>query len=234
MRIGISTSLSSDFKESERVAMIMMAISKWQRRYRLSHIPLQEAAFGGYLTLRGISAIVAALVVFLWAAAMPASAQNLVTIMPGPKTTAWWMRADFHARDSAIRGIPVKAIRADWCKASEFTREKFPPNTLIENGTDLMKEVDLSFSLEGAFDGTGLKQTALVGTYETCKGEKGYFFLIFDSATRKIRFLDAHPAKDRFSAIGTDGRKIVIMYCFECDISSTVRWDKAKKRFVMR
>jgi hypothetical protein len=234
MRIGISTSLSSDFKESERVAMIMVAISKWQRRYRLSQIPLQDAMFGGYLTRPAISAVATAFVMFLWAAAMPAFAQNLVTIKPGPKATAWWLRADFHARDTAIRGIPVEEIRADWCKASEFTREKFPPNTLVENGTDLMKEANLSFSLEGAFDGTGLKQTALVGTYETCTGEKGRFFLIFDSATRKIRFLDAEPTKDRFSAIGTDGRKIVIMYCFECDLGSTVRWDKARKRFLMR
>jgi hypothetical protein len=214
--------------------MIMVAISKWQWRYRLSQIPLQEAVLGGCRTLPGISAVATALVVFLWAAAMPAFAQNLVTIKPGPKTTAWWLRADFHARDRAIRGIPVEKIRADWCKASEFTRDKFPPNTLIENGTDLMKEADLSFSLEGAFDGTGAKQTALVGTYETCKGEKGRFFLIFDSATRKIRFLDAEPAKDRFSAIGTDGRRIVIMYCFECDIGSTVRWDKKRNRFVMK
>lgn len=163
-----------------------------------------------------------------------ASAQNLVTVKPGPATMAWWLRADFHALDRAIRGIPVGEIDKSWCKASEFTREKFPPNTLVENGTDLMKMANLSFSLEGSFDGSGTKQTALVGTYETCKGAKGRFFLIIDSGMRKVRFLDARPSKDRFSALATDGRKIVILYCLECDITSTVRWEKARKRFVVR
>lgn len=168
----------------------------------------------------------------IWATG--ALAQGLVTVKPGPASTAWWMRADFHALDRDIRGIPVGEMGNDWCRASEFTRAKFPPNTLVENGADLMKEANLTFSLEGSFDGSGARQTALVGTYETCKGAKGRFFLIFDSGTRKVRFLDAQPAKERFSALARNGREIVIFHCLECDITATVRWDKGKKRFVVR
>lgn len=163
-----------------------------------------------------------------------AAAQSLVTVKPGPKATAWWLRAEFHALDRDIRGIPVGEIGKGWCKASEFTREKFPPNTLVEGGVDLLKPANLSFALEGSFDGSGTRQTALVGAYETCGGEKGRFFLILDSGTRKVRFLDAQPAKDRFSVLAKGGREIVILYCLECDISSTVRWDKARKKFVVR
>jgi hypothetical protein len=171
---------------------------------------------------------------FIALIATATQAQSLVTVKPGPETTAWWLRAEFHALDRDIRGIPVGEIGKDWCKASEFVRAKFPPNTLIENGTDLMKEANLSFSLEGSFDGSGQKRMALVGAYETCKGEKGRFFLIFDSATRKIRFLDAQPSKDRFSVLAKGGREIVILYCLECDIGSTVLWDRARKRFMVR
>lgn len=66
------------------------------------------------------------------------------------------------------------------------------------------------------------------------QGEKGRFFLMLDSARRKVRFLDAQPAKDRFSVLTKAGREIVILYCLECDISATVRWDKGRKRFVVR
>jgi hypothetical protein len=104
---------------------------------------------------------------------------------------------------------------------------------LIENGTDLLAEAGLSFSIEGSFDRSGTKQIALVGVYETCRGQEGRFFLILDADTRKVRFLDAQAAKQRFSAIAAQGRStIVIMYCLECDVSSTVRWDRARQRFV--
>ena len=162
-------------------------------------------------------------------------AQSLVTVKPGAATTAWWLRADFHALDREIRGIPVKDIRAGWCKATEFKRELFPKGLLVEDGTDYMAESHLSFALEGSFDGSGIKQVALVGTYETCLGEKGRFFLIIDAATRKVRYLDAQPAKDRFSVLFAEAPTVVrIVYCFECDISSTVRWDRKRKRFVAR
>jgi len=162
-------------------------------------------------------------------------AQNLVTVRPEPKNDMWWLRADFHALDREVRGIPVAKIRADWCKATEFKRELFPKELLAENGADVMAEAKLSFSLDGSFDSSGTKQSALVGTYETCRGQKGHFFLIIDSDTRKVRFLQAKSDKNRFSALQkTRASEIAIFYCMECDIYSTVRWDRARKRFVVR
>jgi hypothetical protein len=57
----------------------------------------------------------------------------------------------------------VGKIRADWRKATEFSRALFPEGLLVENGTDLLEQAELSFALEGSFDGSGAKQTALVG-----------------------------------------------------------------------
>ena len=174
-----------------------------------------------------------ALLAVVWATA--GQAQSLVTLRPQPENYAWWLRADFHALHREVRGIPVAQIRADWCKATEFKRELFPKELLVENGVDVLAPAKLSFSLEGSFDGSGARQVALVGTYETCGGKAGRFFLILDAATSKVHFLDADIAKDRFAAIAPAGRSgIVIMYCLECDIGSTVRWDRARKRFVLR
>jgi hypothetical protein len=180
-----------------------------------------------------MSRLLLALLAIVWATA--SQAQSLVTLRPRPKNDVWWLRADFHALHREVRGIPVAKIRADWCKATEFKRALFPKELLVENGADVLAPANLSFSLEGSFDGSGTKQVALVGTYETCRGTKGRFFLILDAATNRVRFLDAGVAKDRFSAIAPAGRSgIVIMYCLECDIGSTVRWDRARKRFVLR
>lgn len=179
----------------------------------------------------GLAGLILAATLFVTAA----RAQTAVTINPEPKGYAWWLRAEFHAVDTEIRGIPVKAIRSDWCKATEFEREMFPANTLVENGVDLLEEAGLSFSLEGAFDGTGKTQVALVGVYETCKGQKGRFLLILDSATLKVRFLETDTDQNQFSAIGPEGRSAIrVAYCLECDQTAVVRWNSARKRFLLR
>jgi hypothetical protein len=164
-----------------------------------------------------------------------AAAQTSVTVRPEPKSDVWWLRAEFHPRDTEIRGIPVNKIRAHWGRAGEFTPDMFPAETLVENGYDHLKETGLSFSVQGSFDGSRLSQTALIGVYETCARKKGRFFLIFDTGTKRVRFLDTDDsAKEQFAVIGSDGRTLHIFYCLECDNVSTVRWDRARKRFVMR
>ncbi len=105
---------------------------------------------------------------------------------------------------------------------------------LVENGKNALDEYGLSFSLEGSFDGSGTKQTALVGNYETCRGRQGRFVLIIDSATRKIRFLHAEHARHPFAALKESAAAIRVMYCLACDISSAVRWDARSKRFVIK
>src|SRR6185312_17020724 len=87
----------------------------------------------------------------LVAAPAAAAPNDFVTIKPGPSGYAWWLRADFHPFETQVRGIPVKQIRATWCKASEFRKELFPP--------DLAKDFEpptygLAFSFDRPFDGS--------------------------------------------------------------------------------
>jgi hypothetical protein len=184
--------------------------------------------------IRLVSTLLAAWACVL-ATSMPAPAQSFVTVRPEPTGTAWWLRAEFHALHDEIRGIPVKRIRADWCKATEFKRELFPKGLLVENGYDLLASAKLDFALEGAFDGSGSKQTALVGVYETCAGQKGRFLLIIDAGTRKLRFLDAEATNHQFTAIGkVPGGALQVAYCLECDVGSIVKWDRNRKRFAIK
>lgn len=183
---------------------------------------------------RLMSRLLAALLAVLFAAAAQAEPKPFFPAEPKPGG-AWWLNVNIAPQGKAVRGIPVKSIRAGWCLADELTKEMLADELQTKNGRDELDEYGLSFALEGSFDGSGTRQTAVVGIYETCRCRKGYFFLIFDTATRKIRFLDHEAARHPFAAIGKESATAIrIMYCLECDISSVVRWDRARKKFVIK
>lgn len=157
--------------------------------------------------------------------------QSFVTVRPEPKTEAWWLRAEFHPMHSEVRGIPVAQIRRNWCKATEYTRELFPNELLVEDGKDSLKEYGLAFSVTGNFDRSKTSQVALVGVYQTCAGQKGSFLLVIDEDTKRIRFVDATPGKTQFAVLAADRGAIVLMHCMECDDAATLRWNAKKKAF---
>jgi hypothetical protein len=158
--------------------------------------------------------------------------QGFVTIQPGPKPTAWWLGAEFNPMHEEIRGIPVAKIRRNWCKATEFSRDLIPKDLLVENGTDLMAYSKVTFSLDGNFDRTKTRQTALVGVYQTCAGKKGSFLLIFDQGTQKVRFVDTVSDKPHFVALSqVSAPAIAVFYCMECGNYATLRWNPAKNAF---
>jgi len=95
----------------------------------------------------------------------------------------------------------------------------------------MMKEVGLTFSVEGNFDRSKTGQAALVGVYQTCGGEKGSFLLVIDAGTRKVRFVDTTPGETQFAVLALDKTDIVVMYCMECDVGATLRWNARKRAF---
>src|SRR5690348_779569 len=68
-----------------------------------------------------------------------AQQRAFVRIAPEPKLEAWWLRAEFHPFETAVRGIPISAIQKSWCKATEFRNELFPPEarSSLQHGGDL-------------------------------------------------------------------------------------------------
>ncbi|MEA2878193.1 MAG: hypothetical protein QOF14_3389 [Hyphomicrobiales bacterium] len=159
-----------------------------------------------------------------------AQAQPFATVKPGKE--AWWLRTSFNPMHTEIRGTPVAKIHPTWCKATEYTRELMPKKEMEEEGSGkLMDEVGLSFSVTANFDRSKTKQIALVGVYQTCGGQKGRFLLVIDEDTQKIRFVAATPGKTQFAVLAPDKRDIVILYCMECDVGGTLRWNAKKKAF---
>jgi hypothetical protein len=98
-----------------------------------------------------------------------------------------------------------------------------------------MEASKLSFALEGHFDGSASSQTALVGVYEECSGQKGRFILILDQPSGgkpKIRFLNVVQTDRQFGALAKgDGNTIVAWSCMDCDGFSILKWDRKKRKF---
>jgi hypothetical protein len=162
------------------------------------------------------------------------SAQDepFLTTSPTPEYEAWWLRTEYHPFGTDVRGIPVARIKADWCRANEFRKDLFPAEEAksVENSK-------LSFAVDGFFDGSKTRQTALVGVYETCKGQRGAFLLVLALSERKppaVMFVREIPGEHEFAMVSTvDASTIALFHCMECDHVSKFSWNRTKRRFVL-
>jgi hypothetical protein len=173
--------------------------------------------------------------IFLFAVAPTSAQTQFVTINGDLKAAAWWVLADFQPFTTEVRGIPANQIRKNWCKATEFRKDLIPRELLFENGSDQMAQAELSFALEGRFDGSLVTQIALVGVYQECSGKKGRFILIIDrpaGGPPKIRFVNAIATDRQFGALarGKDNT-LVAWACMECDGYSTLKWNRKSRKF---
>ncbi len=155
-----------------------------------------------------------------------------VYISPTPEGYAWWLRTQYYPFGTDIRGIPAARIRSGWCKVNELRRDMFPAEQAADFNDD-----QLPFAVDGFFDGSKTRQTALVGVYEACKGERGMFLLIVAWPAGKpplIRHLVGMPGAKQFGVVSAskDGT-ITLMHCLDCDHTSKYKWNKSKRRFVL-
>ncbi len=162
-----------------------------------------------------------------FAAAEP---NDFARIPPAALRDSWWMYGEFHPFERQVRGIPVKALRAGWCKATEFRKDLFPAGPASD-----LAQSDWSFSVDGVFDGSKINQTALIGEYETCRGERSSFLLILSRPKGKppvIRYVHEMPAQKFGLLMVSSDSTIHVFHCMECDHETDFKWDKSKRRFV--
>jgi hypothetical protein len=160
-----------------------------------------------------------------------AQRREFVRIAPEPKSYVWWLRAEFRPFETEVRGIPISAIRKSWCKATEFRKDLFPP----EARPDLEHSDGLAFGIDGSFDGSKTRQTALIGVYETCAGKRGSFLLVLAHLRgMPTKIMDVHEMPDhQFGMLMVlPDSTIQVFHCMECDSATQFRWDKSRGRFV--
>lgn len=160
-------------------------------------------------------------------------APTFVTVAPEPKNHAWYLRAEYHPREHEIRGVPIKSIREQWCKVSEFSQDLFPRELLYE-----LQDSDKGspfFSIDNAYSRSGSPLTTVVGAYESCDGRKGLFILVLNerSLPREIRFVGEFEGMKAIAHLKkVDDRSIGLWWCGSCDNVQYLEWDEKDKKFV--
>jgi hypothetical protein len=176
--------------------------------------------------------VLSALLVVAWPMAGSAQDRPFLTTSPEPEGYAWWLRTEYHPFGTDVRGIPAARIHAGWCKVNELRKDLFPADLASYFGGD-----QSPFSVDGFFDGSTTRHTAVVGVYEACKGTRGAFLLIVAWPEGKppvIRHLVELPGERQFAVVSaSDDSTITLQHCLECDHISQYSWNKSRKRFVL-
>jgi hypothetical protein len=179
-----------------------------------------------------LRAVLSAIVVVVSAIAGHAGDRPFLTTSPTPDGYAWWLRTEYHPFSTDVRGIPAARVHAGWCKVNELRKGLFPADLASYFGDD-----QSPFAVDGFFDGSKTRHTALVGVYETCKGARGAFLLIAawpDGKPPVIRHLVDLPGERQFGVVSASADStITLQHCLECDHISQYKWNKSRKRFVL-
>jgi hypothetical protein len=164
--------------------------------------------------------------------------QPFVVVTPEPMEDPWWLRATLHPKGQVVRGMPIARLQAAWCAADAFAPSQFGEELLGSLGGDPLAG-GLSFSLEAALDGTGRLQSAFVGAYRRCDGERGLFLAITDTwrdgarERYRLRFLVEVPdANSAIAAVGLepDGT-LAVWWCAKCDEGHRVLYNRETRGF---
>lgn len=184
-----------------------------------------------------VLALVGALLVPPTWAQTSAAVPPLLSLRLEPAQDPWWQRATINPRATTVRGMPIKRLEPAWCAAEAFTRELFGEELLGPAGG---RPLDgLAFSLEASLDGSGKLQTAFVGAYQRCDGERGLFVAITDTLTRRagerlrMRFLVEVPNPGTaFAALALepDGT-LAVWWCGGCDNGHRIAYNRESGGF---
>jgi hypothetical protein len=157
----------------------------------------------------------------------------VLTVRPEPARDPWWQRATLAPRATVVRGMPIKRLEPAWCAAEAFTRELFGEELLGPAGSSALD--GLVFSIDASFDGSGRLQTAFVGAYRRCDGERGLFVAITDRPgdRPRMRFLVEVPdAGTAFAALALepDGT-LAVWWCAGCDNGHRIAFNRETRGF---
>lgn len=185
--------------------------------------------------LAKVATLCAALASPLAAAQAPvrSAAPPILSVRPEPARDPWWLRATLNPRATTVRGIAIKRFEPAWCAAEAFTRELFGEELLGPAGGSPLE--GLAFSLEASFDGSGKPQTAFVGAYRRCDGERGLFVAITDRPGERprMRFLVEVPDPGTaFAALALepDGT-LAVWWCAACDNGHRIAYNRETRGF---
>jgi len=165
--------------------------------------------------------------------AQTAARSAFVSVRDEPASDPWWQRATLNPQSTLLRGMSIKRLQPAWCAAEAFTRELFGDALLGAAGGNPLE--GLAFSIDAPLDGSGKLQTAFVGAYRRCDGERGLFVAIIDRQRERprLRFLVEVPDPGTaFAALALepDGT-LGVWWCGACSNGHRIAYSRESRGF---
>jgi hypothetical protein len=156
-----------------------------------------------------------------------------VSVHPEPARDPWWQRATLNPQSKTLRGMSIKRLQPAWCAAEAFTREIFGDVLLGPSGGSPLD--GLAFAIDASLDGSGKTQTAFVGAYRRCDGERGLFVAITDRQGERVRLrflVEVPDPGTAFAALALepDGA-LAVWWCSACSNGHRVAYNRESRGF---
>jgi hypothetical protein len=178
-------------------------------------------------------ALLLMLVLCAGSCAVQAADKAVFSVAPEPADKPWWRRAQWQPRATTVQSLPVKRLHPDWCAAEALSRERLD-ETVGAAAVDQALE-GRSFTLEGAFDGSGAPQLAFVGAYRRCSGEQGLFVAITQPSRERVRMRFLVEVPDPGSALALLGREpdgtLAVWWCADCANGNRIAFNRERREF---
>jgi hypothetical protein len=132
---------------------------------------------------------------------------------------AWWVTWSIRPIANAVEGIPVGTLDPSWHRASLINLDDLPIASTKPG--DRLEDSGVSLSHEADLDGDGQSERAVVGVFETARGERGRFLLILGRAGAaqawRKRAVFQVKGGSMFSALAMRRGTLTWYGCLECD-----------------
>lgn len=156
-----------------------------------------------------------------------------------PKGESWWLTERYPPIDTTIESIPVSLVNRNWVKASVLSERKLSAEAKryfawMRTQADFGDIRSSTFLIDGDFNKDGVKDRAIVGTYQGKSGQLGRFLLILtqNETGWNVAHLETTPGNPGFSVLYMSGGSIVWTSCFECDDGVVLEWKNNRYELV--
>lgn len=147
---------------------------------------------------------------------------GLVVVAPVPGNAqglAWWITWSLRPMSRTIEGLAVETLDPSWRRAALIRPDDLPiASTKPGEG---LEDSGVRLAVEADIDGDGQPERAVVGVFDTSRGELGRFLLILDRSGRaqpwRKRALFQVRGGNTFSAVAVKNTVLTWYGCLECN-----------------